>query len=101
MIAVFSLTHRSVVRSFPFHIDSPTQDFLWSMIVGAVRTPYPPLLPHRPTELQLQDDAIGHALKPWIERLGITFVVKDKMEAVEKALFEAGEEFYGPRSAEP
>lgn len=101
MMAVFSLTHRSVVRSFPFHIDLPTEDFLWAMIVGAVRTPFPPLQPHRPTELQLEDDAIGHALKPWVERLGITCALKDKMEAVEKALFEVGEEFYGPRSVEP
>ncbi len=101
MIAVFSITHRSVVRGFPFHIDLPTEDFLWAMIVGAVRTPSPPLLPHRPTELQLRGDDIGQALKPWVERLGITCVLKDKMEAVEKALFEVGEEFYGPRSVEP
>jgi hypothetical protein len=101
MIAVFSVTRQAVVRSFPFHIDLPTEDFLWCMIVEAVRTPAPPLLPHRPTKLQFQDDAIGHALKPWVERLGITWVMKDKMEAIERALVEAGEEFYGPRSAEP
>jgi hypothetical protein len=97
MIAVFSLTQQAVVRSFPFHIDLPTEDFLWAMIVGAVRTPFPPLVPHRPTELQLRDDLIGHALKPWVERLGITCVMTDKLEAVEKALFEVGEEFFGPR----
>jgi hypothetical protein len=101
MIAVFSLTHRAVVWSFLFHIDLPTEDFLWSMIVGAVRTPAPPLLPHRPTELQLRGDAIGQALKPWIERLGITSAMTDKLEVVEEALFEAGEEFFGPRSADP
>src|SRR5438105_12110476 len=65
MIAVFSLTHRSVVRIFPFHIDMPTEDFLWSMIVLAVRTPFPPLLPHRPNELHLRDDVFGQAPKPW------------------------------------
>lgn len=95
MIAVFSVTHQAVVRSFPFHIDMPAEDFLRSMIVMGVRTPFPPLRPHRPTELQLRDDAIGHALKPWVERLGITCVLKDRMEAVEKALIEAGEDFYG------
>jgi hypothetical protein len=47
--------------------------------------------------LQLRDDLIGHALKPWVERLGITCVMTDKLEAVEKALVEVGEEFFGPR----
>jgi hypothetical protein len=47
--------------------------------------------------LQLQDDAIGHDLKPWVERLSIAVILKDKLEAVEKALFEVGEEFFGPR----
>jgi hypothetical protein len=63
--------------------------------------PARPATPHRPTELQLRNDAIGHASKPWVERLGITCVFKEKMEAVEKALFDLGEEFYGPRGAEP
>jgi hypothetical protein len=101
IIAIFSVTHRAVVGSFPFHIDLPTDDFLWSMIVLAARTPFPPLLPHRPFELQVRDDATGQALKPWVERLGIAVVLKDKMEVVEKALFEVGEEFYGPRRVEP
>jgi hypothetical protein len=97
MIAVFSVTRHAVVRSFPFHIDFPTEDFLWSMIVLAVRTPFPPFLPHRPSELQLRDDSIGQALKPWVERLAITCVFTDKLEGVEKALLDVGEEFYGPR----
>jgi hypothetical protein len=101
MTVIFSVTHQAVIANLPFWTDPPTEEFLWWVFWRAVVCPARPATPHRPTELQLQDDAIGHALKPWVERLGITVVLKDKMEAVEKSLFEADEEFYGPRSAEP
>jgi hypothetical protein len=101
MTVIYSVTHQAIVTNFPFCIDPPTEEFLWWMFWRAAVGPAPPATPHRPTELQLRDDAIGHALMPWVERLGITCVLKDKMEAIEKALFEAGEEFYGPRSAAP
>ena len=96
MTVIYSLTHQAVIANWPFWIDPPSEDFLRSIISKAVVGPAPPATPHRPTELQLRDDEMGHALKPWIERLGIACVLKDKMEAVEKALFEAGDEFYGP-----
>lgn len=97
---VYSVTTQTVLADFPFHIDPPSQDFLWSMIVRAMANPYRSAA-HRPTEMQLRDDAIGHGLKPWIQRLGIACVLKDRMEAVEKALVDVGEKFFGPRSAEP
>lgn len=98
---IYSLTHQTVVANFPFCIDPPTEDFVWWIFWRAVACPARPATPHRPTELQLRDDGIGHALKPWVERLGIACVLKDNMEAVEEALFDAGEEFYGPRNVGP
>ena len=101
LFIAYSLTHRKVVTDFPFCLDPPNKDFVWRIFWRAVVCPARPATPHRPTELQLRDDAIGHALKPWIEQLGITCVLKCKMEAVEKALHESGEAYYGPSIAEP
>ncbi len=101
MTVIYSLTQRAVVANWPFWTDPPTKDFVWLIFWRAVVGPAPPATPHRPTKLQLRDDEIGQALKPWVERLGITCVLKDKMEAVEKALVESGEDFYGPRSLGP
>jgi hypothetical protein len=94
MTVIYSLTHRAVVTDLPFWIEPPTEEVVWWVFWRAVVCP---ARPHRPTELQLRDDAIDQALKPWLEGIGITCVFKDKMEAVEKALFEVGEEFFGPR----
>jgi hypothetical protein len=98
MTVIYSLTHQAILANWPFWIDPPTEDFVWWMFWRGVVGPALPATPHRPTELQLRDDAIGQALKPWVERLGIACVLKDKMEAVERALVVAGEGFYGPRS---
>ena len=83
MAVVYSLSHQTVVTNFPFCIAPPTEDFVFRILEGG-RVPGPTSDPHRPTELQLQDDAIGHAMKPWIERLGIAFVLMDRMDAVEE-----------------
>jgi hypothetical protein len=101
MTVIYSVTHQAVIANIPFWTDPPTVDFVWWILWRAVVCPAQPASPHRPTELQLREDAIGHALKPWVERLGITCVLTDNLEAVEKALFEVGEEFFGPRGAEP
>lgn len=93
MTAIYSLTHQAVIANLPFWTDPPTEDFVWWIIWRAVVGPARPATAHRPTELQMRDDPIGQALKPWVERLGISCVLKDKMEVVEKAIFEAGKEF--------
>ncbi len=100
LMMVYSVTTQTVLADFPFYIGLPSEDFLRSILVRAMANPYRSA-PHRPTELQLQDDAAGCGLKPWIEQLGIVCVLTDKLEAVEKALLDLGEEFFGPRSAEP
>jgi hypothetical protein len=64
------------------------------MSVRAMANPYR-LAPHRPTELQLRDETVGNGLKPWIEPLGIVYVLTEKLEAVERTLFDAGEAFFG------
>ena len=65
------------------------------MLARAVENPWRPVAPHRPTELQVRDDSVGHYLKPWIERLGIACVLKDKLDVVEKVLFDEGEALFG------
>ena len=94
MTVIYSLTHQTVIANFPFCIDPPTEDFVWWIFRRAVVCPGQPATSHRPSELQLQDDGIGHALKPWVERLDITCVLKDRMEGVEKAIHDTGQEFY-------
>jgi hypothetical protein len=94
LMMVYSVTTQTVLADFPFHIGLPSEDFLQSTLVRAMANPYRSA-PHRPTELQVRDDAFGNALKPWIEQLGIVCVLTDNMEAVERVLFAAGEEFFG------
>lgn len=101
MMAVYSITNQTSLAGLLFHIDPPSDEFLRSLLMGAMANPLRPAAPHRPTELQFRDDGIGQALKPWVEQLGITCVLKDKMEEVQQAVVHVGEEFYGPRSAEP
>ena len=98
MTVIYGVTHQAVIATLPFRTDPPTEEFVWWIFWRAAAHPTRPAAPRRPTDLQLQD-AIGHALKPWVERLGVTCVLKNRLEAVEKALFEAGEEFSTGRAA--
>jgi hypothetical protein len=94
LMMVYSVSTQTVLADFPFHIGLPSEDFLRSMLLRAMANPYQSA-PHRPTELQVRDDTVGNGLKPWIEQLGITCVLMDRLNAVERRLFDAGEEFFG------
>lgn len=94
LMMVYSITNQTVLADFPFHIGQPSEEFLRSTLVRAMGNHHR-AAPHRPTELQVRDDTFGNALKPWIEQLGIICVLTDNLEAVERVLFTAGEEFFG------
>ena len=100
MTAIFSVTQQAVIANLPFWTDPPTDDFLWWIFWRAERRRQ-----DRQPRTARPSCSFGMTPSGIPSSRGSTPRHHRRPEGQDgggrEALFEAGKEFYGPRSAEP